>query len=158
MNIYIIRHAEAESAGGGVSDFDRSLTTGGKERLKSAARVWKRVIPSVDCILSSPVFRAYQTASILKEAFGVNSEIISEYDLSMGAKTEKVIELANGLREKNIFVVGHQPDCSNHVSLLTSTGGINLAFAPGSIAKISFEGKARIGAGIFEFFMPTTLY
>ena len=158
MNIYLIRHGDAEKAVIGKKDFDRELTVSGKTKLKNAAEQWKSVIPSFDHIISSPLVRAMQTAQIIGEVFGYNKEIIPDKKLSPGGKTEGVIEIANSLDGENLAFVGHQPDLGEHLSNLLSHEEILTEFKKGAVAKISFNNKARLSKGLLEFLIPPAVF
>ena len=48
------------------------------------------------------------------------------------------------------MVVGHQPDLSEHVSLLISSTGALVDFKKAAIAKISFNGKVILQKDILN--------
>ena len=158
MNIYLIRHGDAEKSSVSKKDFDRELTASGIAKIKTAALNWKVLINSFDYIVSSPLIRAEQTASAIAEVYGFNKEIISDKKLSPGSKTESLIEIANSLSGEDIAFVGHQPDFSEHLSNMISSKGAYLEFKKGAIAKISFYNKAHLGKGILEFLIPAGAY
>ncbi len=158
MNIYLIRHGEAEKAVIGKKDFDRELTVTGKAKLKNAAERWKAVIPRFDYIISSPLLRALQTAQVIGEVFGYSKDIISDKKLSPGGKTEGVIEIANSLDGEDFAFVGHQPDLGEHLSNLLANEEIMTEFKKGTVAKISFSSKARLSKGLLEFLIPPAVF
>ncbi len=158
MNIYLIRHGDAEKAMIGKKDFDREITPSGRTKFKNAAEHWRNIIPSLDYIVTSPFIRAFQTAQILGEVFGFSKEIISDKKLSPGGNTESIIEIANSLEGEEIAFVGHQPDFAEHVSKLLSSEEIMVEFKKGAIAKISFNNKVRLSKGILEFLIPLGIF
>ncbi|MCE1188034.1 MAG: histidine phosphatase family protein [Ignavibacteria bacterium] len=157
MNIYIVRHGEAQAIGATHHDFDRRLTPEGREIMYRSALGWRNLIHGFDQMVVSPLTRAIETAGIIKEVFHFQSEFIVDKSI-VGGKTTHIIELANALKGHNVIFVGHEPDCSHYVSDLTSLSGVNINFKKGMIAKISFEGKARLGAGTLEFIIPVKAY
>ena len=154
MNIYLIRHGEAEKSAIGLKDFDRHLTQQGRIRLIQTAENWKNYFDKFDFIVASPFLRAVQTAEIIKEVFYLPEEIIVDKKLAPGCKTESIIELATSLVGEEIAFIGHQPDLGEHASNLISLKGANIEFKKGAIAKISFENKIRLGKGTLEFLIP----
>ena len=158
MNIYLIRHGDAEKAAIGKKDFDRELTSSGIIKIKNAAGNWGNLIPSFDYIISSPLKRALQTAQILGEVFNYNREIIIDKKLAPGSRTEDLVEIANALDGEEIAFVGHQPDFGEHVSNLISSEGAYVEFKKGAIAKISFGNKAHLSKGTLEFLIPTGVF
>jgi phosphohistidine phosphatase len=156
MNIYIVRHGDAEPAVVG-SDKDRALTNEGIEILQKAAAGWKALIANLDCIVSSPLRRAEQTARIIHQTFNVQSEIIIDQTVLSG-NTSKILEMANVLKKQDIMFCGHEPDCSRYLADMVANSGNNLNFKKGMIAKVSFNGRARIGAGYLDFIIPAKMF
>lgn len=157
MTIYLIRHGEAEEHKIGRADSERKLTEEGKRKMHRAAEGWKNLINGFDHLVSSPLIRAKETAEIVKEVFEIGDEILIDSRLIFGNKTDSVVDLANELNG-SIAMFGHEPDFSSHVSNLTSNGSNSVDFKKGMIAKISFHGKARLGAGVLEFLIPTKAF
>ncbi len=158
MNIYLIRHGDAERTSLSKKDFDRELTTSGLTKVKTAAINWKMLINSFDFIVSSPLKRAEQTASAIAEVYEFKKEILLDKRLSPGSKTENLIEIANSFSGEEIAFIGHQPDFSEHLSNMISTKGAYLEFKKGAIAKVSFYNKAHLGKGTLEFLIPAGAY
>lgn len=158
MNIYFIRHGEAEDSSFTKLDFDRELTNEGRIKLERAAQNWKNLVPHFDQIISSPLTRALQTAEIIVQVYNYSKKLIVDKKLGLGSDTLDIIEIANSLKAMNIAFVGHEPDFSRHVSSLISNSGANINYKKGMIAKISFHGKVRIGSGQLEFLIPTKAY
>jgi phosphohistidine phosphatase len=157
MNIYLIRHADAEKSSPSKKDYERKLTPEGISSIKAAVEGWKNLISSFDYIVSSPLKRAVQTAEIVAKAFHYKEEIATDKRIT-GGNTEDLIEIANSLDGKEIAFVGHEPDFSKHVSTLISSSGSYVNFKKGMIAKISFENKARLAKGTLEFLIPARAY
>ena len=158
MNIYLIRHGDAEKSSIGKKDYDRDLTASGITKIKTAAANWKALIENFDYIVSSPLIRAERTASTIAEIYGFKKDIIIDKKLSPGSKSESLIEIANYLSGEDIAFVGHQPDLSEHLSNMISSKGAYLEFKKGAIAKISFYNKAHLGKGMLEFLIPVSAY
>jgi len=158
MNIYLIRHGDSEKISANKKDNERKLTPDGEQKLKIAAEGWKLLVIQFSHIISSPVSRALQTAEIIAQAFKFTGNIITDKRLISGNKTEEVIDLANEIMGHDMAFVGHEPDFSEHISHLTSNSGVRIDFKKGMIAKISFEGRAKISRGVLEFLIPVKAY
>lgn len=158
MNLFLIRHGDAEKSVFGQKDSERKLTEKGKDSTKIAAQNWKRIIPKFDYILSSPYIRAIQTAEIIASNFNYTDKLITDNKLSCGSRFENVVELVNSLEGTNIAYVGHQPDLSNHLSDFISSGTSKLDFGKSMIAKISFRNKAIKGGGTLIYLLPVELF
>ncbi len=158
MELYLIRHAEAEEKILGKSDFDRELTESGIKDFSNAVNHWKNFIKNLDLLISSPYKRAFQTAEIVKEIFKIENEILIDKRLAVGSETKFVIEMLNDFDDERIAIFGHEPDFSQHVSSLISNSGAIINFKKGAIAKISFPRKARFGSGALEFLIPVKTF
>lgn len=152
MNIYLIRHGIAEKISPGKKDRERQLTAEGVAKLAETAGHWKKHIYSFDSLFSSPYLRAVQSAEIIAKATGYKEQIIQDTTLSPGSRTEDLIELANSSEKENVAFVGHQPDMSEHVHVLTEDME-EAGFKEGTMAKISFGGPAAAGKGRLEFIL-----
>jgi len=154
MNIYLIRHGQAEQTSEQKPHEERELTHQGIAILKASAEMWKNYLTDIDIILSSPLKRAMQTAEIIKEAFDVKTNIMQEISLLNGGQTEDLLNLAGSLGLNDIALIGHQPDIGIHISLMIGANEINSRIPPATIAKISFNSNPGIGKGKLEFLIP----
>ncbi len=158
MNIYLIRHGDAEKASLNKKDFDRELTESGQVKIKNAAEGWTRIIPIFDEIITSPFIRAKQTAKLIADVFSHEKGIIIDNVMLSGSNTKDFIAVANSFEGENLAFIGHQPDCSDHLSNLISNSGLFVDFSKGMIAKISFNNKVRFSKGTLEFLLPAELF
>ncbi|MGE5436701.1 MAG: phosphohistidine phosphatase SixA [Syntrophothermus sp.] len=155
MNLYLVRHSDAQRYASGIKDQDRKLTPEGILKTKLMASKWYNFIPSLDYIISSPYTRAQETAKIIFDILKPNNPIILDNALISGSKTEDVITLVNSIDAENIMLVGHQPDMAEHISVLTTPQNtLEVEFKKTSIAKISFGEKVKKGIGVLEFLVP----
>lgn len=158
MNVYLIRHAEAEKITTNKKDSERQLTEGGKTLLHNAVKNWKNGIPKIDILISSPYLRAKQTAEIISEQFELKDKFYVDNKLAPGCKTKDIIEIANMFNSDDIAFVGHQPDLSEHLEMLISSETVSLTFKPAAIAKISFEGRVKEQKGTLKFLLPPKFF
>jgi len=154
LNIYLIRHAEAEQTSEQKPHEERELTPQGIAMLKASAEIWKNYFTDIDIILSSPLKRAMQTAEIIKETFEVKTDVIQEISLLNGGQTVDLLNLAGSLDLNELVMIGHQPDIGIHISAMMGTNELNFRIPPAAIAKISFNGNSGIGKGKLEFLIP----
>jgi phosphohistidine phosphatase len=120
-----VRHAEAAP---GEPDELRPLTDAGRAVARALGE--RLAGEQVDAVLSSPLLRARETAAVIARAVGVEPE--PDERLAPGASAADLREAIAG-RGATIVAVGHQPDCSEIVLMLT---GRVQAFAPGSLAEV----------------------
>ncbi len=158
MNLYLIRHSIAENISIDKKDFDRELTEEGKFVIKKTSEAWKNYIGSVEVILTSPLIRAIQTAEIISSNLQEIPNLIKDNNLGTGSRTADLIDILNSLEYKNVVVVGHQPDLSQHINNFCGTGSFNLAFPPASLAKIEFDNSIKYGRGRLIYFVPPIIH
>jgi phosphohistidine phosphatase len=154
MNIYLVRHSEAEPTSQLKKDSERELTQVGTKLIESAATRWKPFITNFEYIFTSPFKRAVQTAEIIASVTGTKNEIIIDKSLSPGSNAEAIILISNTFEADEIVFVGHQPDISFIISQFISSYDVNLKISPVTICKISFKGKPKPGKGKLEFLFP----
>jgi phosphohistidine phosphatase len=112
--IWILRHGDAE-AGEGKPDGDRELTEKGERQSVNAGRALKKLGVELDACLASPRVRAKRTADLACEVLGVRVEV----DDRLAGGDFDPLELASGRGE--VMLVGHEPDCSQAVALVTGS-------------------------------------
>jgi phosphohistidine phosphatase len=124
--IWLLRHGDAE-AGEGKPDPDRELTGKGERQSVAAGEALKALGIELDICLTSPKVRAKRTAELACEPLGVSVE---EDDRLKGGDFDP-LELAAGRGE--VMLVGHEPDFSSAVALVT---GSRVKLKKGGIAAI----------------------
>ena len=122
MDLYILRHAIAESHSAPKPDSQRRLTLDGAQKMRRIAKGMKALDLKFDLILSSPYLRARETAEIVAKTFGCEKALkLSPALAADGNPKELIEELKHKYRrEKRVVLVGHEPYLSNLVSLLLS--------------------------------------
>jgi phosphohistidine phosphatase len=122
VRLYLVRHAEAAP---GEPDELRALTGEGRAVARALGERLRTERPSA--VVSSPLLRARETAEAIARAAGINPEVDDR--LAPGADGDVVRAVIEG-RGESVVVVGHQPDCSEIIFMLT---GRAEAFAPGEL-------------------------
>ena len=126
MNLYLIRHAQAELLAVGQLDADRKLTPKGLEQSKTLRRTFEHLDVHLDVVYTSPWRRARQTATAL-ESVAHHLEIMPELARAPDdALVQQLMALAMQRPESAVALVGHQPWISELTSLLL-TGDTGLA-------------------------------
>ncbi len=157
MNIYIVRHSEAEYIGSGPGG-ERQLTGEGRRLIETSASNWLKFITSPGLILSSPALRTKQTMEVIIQTlrFEGNSSIISQ--LQSGTPIQEMYEFLGILKDENVMLVMHEPETSVFLADACGNGQFEVYFKPGTIAKVAFPGKPRSGAGKLHFFLPPDIF
>jgi phosphohistidine phosphatase len=112
--IWILRHGDAE-AGEGKPDADRDLTEKGERQSRDAGGALKILGVELDACLTSPKVRARRTADLACQLLGVPVEV----DDRLAGGDFDPLDLASGRGE--VMLVGHEPDCSQAVALVTGS-------------------------------------
>jgi phosphohistidine phosphatase len=124
--IWLLRHGDAED-GAGKPDAERQLTEKGERQSVAAGEALKKLGVELDVCLTSPKVRAKQTAEFACKQLGVQVE---QDDRLKGGDFDP-LEVAAGRGE--VMLVGHEPDFSQAVALVT---GSRVKMKKGGIAAI----------------------
>jgi len=120
MNIYVIRHAEAQQLGqkNDFSDEKRSLTSEGRDRMRDGAKGLRALGVEPDMVMTSPHARALETAEIVAAALGISKkEIVQTDNLKPGASVDELFaEIKRHTGVESLALVGHEPDLSGIIS------------------------------------------
>ncbi|HVW76599.1 MAG TPA: phosphohistidine phosphatase SixA [Alloacidobacterium sp.] len=139
MNIYVLRHANAgTSRKNPLLDVKRPLDKEGKQQCLLIGSYLNALNVQFDLIVSSPLKRALQTASLVGTEVGYDSKIQISDALSPEASVAKFQELVAGLtRYENVLVVGHNPNLPQFLgSLIASPNRANVRLRKGAIARV----------------------
>ena len=124
MNLYIMRHAEAEDEAESGGDEARPLTARGRERTRDAAGGLRSLGLRFDAILTSPLLRAAETAELVADEYANNPppQVLPALAPAVSAR-EALAALSPFARHGEVLVVGHEPQLSKLVALLLTTNG-----------------------------------
>ncbi|MCB4757189.1 MAG: histidine phosphatase family protein [Elusimicrobia bacterium] len=129
MKIILMRHGE--SVPGGIwkgTDRERPLSEKGKAQLEAIVPMIGSQLSKPDLVLSSPLFRAYETAALIAKAWA-NVQIIELPELASGARPDAFRHALQMHRQAaSILVVGHIPDLTSFLGRIT--GNIALLEEP----------------------------
>lgn len=155
MLLYLLRHAEAEPHR--ADDFSRKLTDKGeKQSFKVGSFMADRGLKP-ELILTSPVLRAKQTASIAAKALKTDAPTEVPW-LACGMNPERALsELAGYAKLESVMIVGHEPDFSAlvaHLLDLGSSGSVNVSKA--SLTGIEIV-RPVAGSGVLRFLIPVKM-
>jgi phosphohistidine phosphatase len=138
--LIFVRHGKAEDPSSGISDYERSLTLKGKIISRTMGKKLLEIEKSPVTIISSPAFRAIETALIFALEFGVDPDrIILKSNIYYKMNLRDLPEIISGTGENcdTIIMFGHNPSFTEIVSGLCKEG---CDFMPKtSVAGISFD-------------------
>jgi phosphohistidine phosphatase len=139
MNLYILRHASAGvRRADPVIDVKRPLDKEGKEQCLLIARYLNAVRIQFDLVISSPLKRALQTASLVGTEVAYDSKIQISDVLSPSGTVAGFHALVTTLSAyDNVLVVGHNPNLPEFLgSLICSPRPAALRMRKGAIARV----------------------
>jgi phosphohistidine phosphatase len=143
MTIYFLRHA---SAGQGLvnpkKDEKRALDKDGIEQCGYVGRALAALDAQVDVIVSSPLKRATQTASLVGNEMGYEGKLQVEAALRPGATFadfRKMLEKYSA--QESIMVVGHNPNLSQFLGTVISESGCEASvdLRKGAVARVEMR-------------------
>ena len=145
MIVYFLRHA---SAGQGKSDPEkdakRPLDADGIEQCRIIGHTLAALDTSVDILISSPLKRATQTASLVGNELGYEGKMEIDAALRPEAKLEDFRKLLQrNAKHDAIMVVGHNPNLSEFLSVLISNGHSDTAaeLKKGAVARVELKSR-----------------
>ena len=156
--LIFIRHGKAEDQVSKISDFERSLTLKGKVISRQMAHILFLKESSPGIMITSPAFRAVETALIFAEEFGVEPEKIKLnsqlYFKLIFSNLHKVISSVSEDVD-SITLFGHNPSFTEISNNLCKEG---CDFIPKSgIVGISFNimtwSEIKANTGKLEYFL-----
>jgi phosphohistidine phosphatase len=129
MDLYIIRHAEAQPLGERTisADADRPLTEAGKAQARLLAQTLQRLGVKLDVLLTSPLLRARQTAEEMLSSWKAPvPELQVTDELAPGGKRKGLSRFLRELEKEAVGLVGHQPDLGLYAAWLIGSKKIGI--------------------------------
>lgn len=156
--LIFVRHGKAEDAQSGISDPERSLTPKGKVISRLMAGKLREIVKSPVIMITSPAFRALETALIFADEYEIAPEkvvINSNLYFKMDFRYLHDILSQAGDSSDTVILFGHNPSFTEIANSLCSEG---CDFMPKSgVVGISFDIKTwreiRQNKGKQEFYL-----
>jgi phosphohistidine phosphatase len=156
MLLALVRHGVAEDAGPATDwrDEPRRLTARGAERMRRAAEGVATLGIAPEVILSSPLPRCEETATIIGTRLG--APVRTHAAMRPGARLDGLLDvLAEYPDAPCVMACGHQPDLSLMAAELLG-GGI-VEFRKGTLALLESPGLRPAGAVLVGLYGPRIL-
>lgn len=156
--IIFVRHGRAEDQTSEISDFERSLTIKGKVISRQMAKRFRENERNPGLFITSPAFRALETAIIFAEVCGVKPDnIVIDSNLYHKSDLKHMFNLLEKTSEdiNTITLFGHNPAftempdrlCTNGCEFLTKTSVVCISFQAESWSDV------KTGSGRKEYFL-----
>src|ERR1700740_640505 len=143
MIIYFLRHASAgQRMANPKKDEKRGLDKEGIEQCGYVGRALAALDTQVDTIISSPLKRSTQTASLVRNEMGHEGKLQIEAALRPQATFAEFRKLLDKFaRQEAIMVVEHNPNLSEFLGRIVSDSGCEAAveLRKGAVAKVELR-------------------
>jgi phosphohistidine phosphatase len=146
MQLYFLRHGEADWPGWTKPDDERPLTDFGKKEVRQVAKFLSRLKVKPDSIVSSPLPRASQTAETAADE--LKAKLRQDEALEPGFGITGLRAVLKQHHSKSLMLVGHEPDFSSVISAVTG-GSVKLSKA--GVALIDFDPETEKGRLLWLF-------
>ena len=146
MQLYFLRHGEADWPGWTKPDDERPLTDFGKKEVRQVAKFLNRLKVKPDLIVTSPLPRALQTAEVAAEQ--LKTKLRQDEALEPGFGISELRTVLKRHRSKVLMLVGHEPDFSSVISALT---GASLKLSKAGVALVNIDPEAQEGRLLWLF-------
>ena len=148
MIVYFLRHANAgERLTNPKKDEKRALDDAGVEQCGSMGRALAAMDVHADVIISSPLKRAAQTASLVGNELSYEGKLQLEDALRPGASFADFHKLLDKYKRfESIMVVGHNPNLSEFVGRCISETGCEAAvdLKKGAVARVELARNSAV--------------
>ena len=155
MDLYLLRHGEAEPRSASVAEARRQLTEKGSRDVGRVIERSQTVKVKPGLILSSPNVRARQTADIAAEILKVKVEESSQ--LLPSVEPHLIWdELREHADTQEIMLVGHEPHMSRLVSFLLMTM-LAIDFKKGALIRVEVDNPPAQPHGVLKWILTPKL-
>jgi phosphohistidine phosphatase len=146
MQLYFLRHGEADWPDWKKSDDARPLTDFGKKEVRDVAKFLARLKVRPDLIVTSPLPRASQTAKIAAEY--LKAKVREDELLAPGFGMSELPTIVKRHHAKALMLVGHEPDFTTVLSGLT---GASLKLSKAGVALVDADPESEGGKLLWLF-------
>ncbi|MEO8299382.1 MAG: histidine phosphatase family protein [Burkholderiales bacterium] len=147
ISLFILRHATAQDHAAGLPDDDRALVAKGEKQSRDVARFCAQHGLLPERLLSSPVRRAWQTATLLHEQLPDCPAPQATLWLSTRTDATQIQQGLAGLWQgpapvrdgERIFLVGHEPHLSHTLALLLGSERLQVEVKKASLTHLAID-------------------
>lgn len=156
--LIFVRHSKAEEPTPDISDFERSLTVKGKVLSNAMALKLKEKEKSAGVILTSPAFRALETALIFAGVFRIPSaEILISGNMYYKFNLQTLLQDLTRIKEdvELVTLFGHNPSFTDLAGSLSRDGcdAMQKCAIVGISFKISTWSEINRNKGNIEYYL-----
>jgi phosphohistidine phosphatase len=146
MQLYFLRHGEADWPHWTRPDDERPLTDFGKKEVRQVAKFLDRLKVKPNLVVTSPLPRALQTAEVA--AGQLKTKLRQDEALEPGFGISELRMLLKRHGSKVLMLVGHEPDFTSVISALT---GASLKLSKAGVALVDLDPETEKGRLLWLF-------
>ena len=155
MKVLLIRHAIAEERDvfgrTGQPDSERPLTDEGRRKMRKGTNRLRTLVRKVECVGSSGLVRADETAEIVAKAF--KCPVTEVPGLVPEGDRDQVLEWLRGFPDEALVgMVGHEPDLGRLLGYMLCGRPLRaLGFKKGGVCLAQFHGRPAPGGAMLQW-------
>ncbi|MGH7982788.1 MAG: phosphohistidine phosphatase SixA [Candidatus Udaeobacter sp.] len=146
MELYFLRHGEADWPDWNKPDDERPLTKHGKKQVREVAKFLDRLNVRPSLVVTSPLPRAAQTAEIAADY--LKAKLRKDELLAPGFGMSELRTVLKRHHAKALMLVGHEPDFTTVISGLT---GASLKLSKAGVALLDVNPEFEEGKLLWLF-------
>jgi phosphohistidine phosphatase len=146
MELYFLRHGEADWPDWNKPDDERPLTKHGKKQVREVAKFLDRLNVRPNLVVTSPLPRAAQTAEIAADY--LKAKLRKDELLAPGFGMSELRTVLKRHHAKALMLVGHEPDFTTVISGLT---GASLKLSKAGVALLDVNPEFEEGKLLWLF-------
>lgn len=146
MELYLLRHGDAQPRDSSSPDAERALTRKGMQDVQTVTRQARVGNVRPDVILTSPLRRAKETAAIAQKEMGVKRVLETKALLPDAAPETLWKELSSIEEAERVLLAGHEP-CLSRLTQFLLGAKVVLDFKKGAMLRVSIARSSKPGAG-----------
>ena len=146
MQLYFLRHGEADWPHWTRPDDERPLTDFGKKEARQVAKLLDRLKVKPNVVVTSPLPRASQTAEVAAQQ--LKTKLRQDKALEPGFGITELRTLLKRHGSKVLMLVGHEPDFTSVISALT---GASLKLSKAGVAVVDIDPETEKGRLLWLF-------
>lgn len=155
VTLCFLRHGASDPPES-APDEARQLTKDGRRALRRAGPLLHRLQLRPELLICSPRQRAIESAQILQAA-GLGGHLVVDSRLAPGAAWADIARvLADHPGLERVLLVGHEPDLSRSIQLLTGAAAVKLR--AGGLCCVRFEESIEPGVGVLTLLLDPAVY
>jgi phosphohistidine phosphatase len=146
MQLYFLRHGEADWPGWSKPDDERPLTDFGKREVRQVTKFLNRLKVKPDLVVSSPLPRALQTAEVAAQQLRTKLRQDEALEPGFGISELRTVLKRHG--SKVLMLVGHEPDFTSVISAVT---GASLKLSKAGVVLVDIDPETEKGKLLWLF-------